>query len=64
MGRGRKGLVEQSKKKAKCQTGTENYVFLQKRGEHYTEKITFNEHFIEDMKKMDPQDLMNILMKK
>ena len=61
MGRGRKGLVEQSVKKPKWDKKGKNIQMLKGIDVRYEQTIFFKEQFIEDLKKMDPQLLMKIL---
>ena len=61
MGRGRKGLVEQSVKKPKWDKKGKNFHMLKGVDVCYEENIFFKEEFIEELKKMDPQLLMQIL---
>ena len=67
MGRGRKGLIEQSRKKPKSQKNRERgfkWGIIKIVNPHYEKdkKEFLTEGLIEEMKKMSPQYLMNILM--
>ena len=64
MGRGRSGPVEQSMKKPKWDKKGKNFHMLNAVHVRYEEKIFFKEQFIEELKKMSPQNLMNILSPK
>ena len=63
MGRGRKGLTEQSIRKPKRtepQRGTSNaFVFVKNRE---TKKITVPVHVVDFMKSMNPQQLVDFLL--
>ena len=64
MGRGRRGPVDQSTKKPKTHgnkiRGSNYEIMPRKNKQNYP--ILLSEDLIEDMKKMRPQDLMNILI--
>ena len=62
MGRGRKGFVEQSVKKPKWYKKRKNFQMLKGTDVHYEKTVFFKEEFIEELKKMDPQYLMNVLL--
>ena len=66
MGRGRRGPIDQSTKKPKARKNKERVdwpVFQPERIEENTElPILVSEEILAEMKKMRPQDLMNILI--
>ena len=62
MGRGRSGPMEQSMKKPKWDKKGKNFHMLKAVDVCYEEKIFFKEQFIEELKKMNPQNFMNILL--
>ena len=68
MGRGRKGPIDQSTKKPKIRKNKERVdwpVFQPERIEENTElPILVSEELLAEMKKMSPQNLMNILSTK
>ena len=68
MGRGRKGPIDQSTKKPKIRKNKERVdwpVFQPERIEENTElPILVSEELLAEMKKMSPQNLMNILSSK